>query len=104
MQFQRLSTEPSTTLPPDPEPSEGLSRFLLDRSHFSVQNNRVKPRAFDPSPVDNCTSVFRIRGLTNSEVWQLAEREVDGIRNRPSLARAEIEVVIVTEAGLTVRG
>jgi hypothetical protein len=54
-------------------------------------------------PVDNCTSVFRVTDLNNSEVWQLVVREVDSIRDKPSLARAEIEVVRVTKVGLTVR-
>lgn len=61
---------------------------------------RAKPRAFEPSPKTRQTSVFCLGGLSDSEAWDLGDRFVAGVRNKPVLARATVTVSAVETVGL----
>jgi hypothetical protein len=84
------------------EPNEPITRYILSRSHFSPTKKRVKARALEPSPRDNRTSVFRIRDLKQTQVWEIGWRDVAKVRKRTLHARADLSVSTVLEIGLHV--
>jgi len=83
-------------------PNEVVARYLLSSSHYSVNNARVKPRAFEPSPKDQCTSVFRIDELSESEIWEIGTRFVAEPSDRRLHARADITVSNVLNLNLSI--
>jgi len=90
------------SLPPDPTPDELTARYLHQRDHFAPVSGRVKPRAFHPAPKDHKTSVFRISGLSENEIWRFGEVYVAAVVERKILARAEVSVGQVDGIGLRV--
>lgn len=72
------------------DPSETLSRFILQKDWYRPSDNSVKHAAFMPNPKNGETSVFRISGISHKEVWDIGDREVAKIRNKPILGRADI--------------
>ena len=81
---------------------EELARYLLSRSHFSTENQRVKPHAFLPEPRSMETSVFRIRELTADQIWDLGRRLVAAPRGKELRARAEIIARAILDVGLVI--
>lgn len=90
-------------LPDIVDEHEPLSRYLLSKTQFSQQNNRVKSSAFMP-PSDLRLSVFRTQGLSDGEIWELGEEEV--VQKAPTpktlYGRAEIVALTVSAVGLKV--
>ena len=84
-------------------PIEVVARYLLSSSHYSVNNARVKPRAFEPSPRDQCTSVFRIDELSENEIWEMGTRFVAEPSERRIHARADITVSNIINLNLSIR-
>ena len=84
-------------------PDEVVTRYLLSSSHYSVNNSRVKPRALEPSPSDQSTSVFRVNGLGEDEIWDMGTRLVVGQRAEQLHARADISVSDVLNLSLSTR-
>lgn len=82
-------------------PNEVVARYLLSSSDFS--HSRVKPRALEPSPSDQCTSVFRIDGLAENDVWDMGTRFVAAPRARRVHARVDINVSKIINMNLSVR-
>jgi len=84
------------------EPTEPIARYIFSSSHYAATIGRVKPAAFMP-PENLQTSVFRIQGLTDNEVWSLGFRHV-ATPGRPSLkARADFIAESVDDARLVLR-
>ena len=50
---------------------EYLSRFIVNESHYRKMDLSIKPQAFFPNK-EGKTSVFRITGLSNEEIWDIA--------------------------------
>jgi len=86
----------------DPTPSEVTSRYLLQSGHYTASTGRVKPRAFHPAARDHKTSVFRVRELTDRQIWSLGDRYVASPLGKELRARAELSVAQITEVGLQV--
>lgn len=82
-------------------PGEKLTRFICYGSHFSVVANRIKPVAFLPHKKSVDISVFRISGLSDSEVWEIG-REYVQTEERPIKARADLSATVVYESNLEV--
>jgi hypothetical protein len=82
---------------------EVVTRYILSSSGYSVANLRVKPRAFEPSPSDHCTSVFRIEGLQEDDIWKMGLREIVGTRPQRLHARADIPVSEILKLKLSIR-
>ncbi len=80
--------------------SETLSRFVLNRKWIRADNT-VRHIAFTPDQKGD-TSVFRISGITNNEIWDIGDREVAPKQNRPILGRADINTAIVISNELKV--
>ena len=62
----------------------------------------MKARAFHPAPSDHKKSVFRVRGLTEHEIWKLGDMYVALPRGKELRARAELLVEQITGVGLRV--
>src|SRR6266571_3948881 len=54
-------------------PSERINRFILQTNHFGPSG--PKYAAFLP-PISGKTSIFRVRGLAEPDIWALGERFV----------------------------
>jgi hypothetical protein len=84
------------------DPSETLSRFILQSNWYRTSDNTVKYAAFMPNPKDNKTSVFRTSGVSNDDIWNIGDREVSARLGKPILGRADIYASNVTERDLEV--
>ena len=75
-------------------PDEKLARFIFSKSHFSVTNKEVKFKAFTPPLNSDNLSVFRISGLSDSEVWTIGreyvQREGRSIKARADLSASDV--------------
>jgi len=80
--------------------SEYLSRFIVNESHYRKKDLSVKPQAFFPNNKGE-TSVFRISGLSNEGVWDIA-RGIAQQLNKPLFGRADIRAFDITGQGLRV--
>lgn len=83
------------------EPDECLSRYILSKSHIR-QDGTVRHNALMPWKHDNCTSVFRITGLSESEKWDLGEREIATRQGKPLIGSAEIKAIHVYKNNLEI--
>ena len=83
-------------------PSEVLSRFIMQTNWCSLSDNRVKYAAFMPNPKNGETSVFRISGISDREIWEIGHREVELRRDKPVLGRADVGSSFVVTKGLNV--
>jgi len=81
--------------------SENLSRFVVYNRWIRSSINKVKYAAFIPDK-NGDTSVFRISGITDSEIWDIGNREVAPKRKRQILGRADIITSIVISKDLKV--
>jgi hypothetical protein len=70
-----------------------LARFIFSKSHFAKEKNIVKYGAFIPDPDRDDLSVFRISGLSRSEVWSIGRKHVQGTRNLKARGDLFAEVV-----------
>ena len=68
--------------------SETLSRFVVYKRWIRADNT-VRSIAFTPNK-NGETSVFRIYGITDNEIWDIGDREVASKQNRPIHGRADI--------------
>ena len=93
---------PFENLNSTPDPSEVITRYVFWKRHYLSQNARVNYKAWEPWSGDNQTSVARIVGLSDQDVWELGKQHVEPLRGRPILARADISVQSVTNIGLRV--
>lgn len=73
--------------------SETISRFVLSRRWIRADNT-VRHIAFTPNK-NGETSIFRISGISDNEVWNIGEREVGMKQNKPILGRADITASII---------
>lgn len=82
---------------------EPIARYLTSSNSFSRKNNRVKHNAFLP-PINMKLSVFLIKDLTESKIWEIGQKEVvNKIIPRKNLyGRADIKASDVFETGLEI--
>jgi hypothetical protein len=83
-------------------PSEVLSRFIMQTNWYRLSDNCVRYAAFMPNPKNGETSVYRISGISDREVWEIGDREVGLKRDKPILGRADIGASFVITKGLNV--
>ena len=79
---------------------EKLARFIFSKKHFASEKNIVKYGAFIPDSNSEDLSVFHISGLSESEVWCIGRRHVQGTRRLK--ARADFCAKFVYENNLKV--
>lgn len=80
---------------------EPVARYLVHKSDFSREKNRVKPRAFMP-PADLKTSLFRTLGLSEDETWSLGEEFVARPQKLTLRGRGDLLVCDIAGTGLRV--
>jgi len=80
-------------------PNDPLTRFLTTKKHLNAEERSVRHHAFLPRPSSLEVSVFQTRGLSETRIWTLAEKN---IRVRKLFGRADITVVHVQDVGLRV--
>jgi hypothetical protein len=89
-------------LDPDPAPGEGVSRYLLQSGHYAASTGQVKPRAFHPAARDYKTSVFRVQGLIEHQIWSLGDKYVAQPQGKQLRAYAELSVALIIGVGLRI--
>lgn len=77
-------------MPLIPSNSEVVARYIFFSKYIRSSNNTVKWSAFMPSEKDNETSVFRISGLSDQEIWKMANEEVVPNQTNTLKGRADI--------------
>ncbi len=82
-------------------PDEHLARCLTQSNHYHRGAEPcVTERAFLPGP-DGTTSVFRVDGLTDIQVWQWADQHVTGAPGgRRVVGTGTLLAQAVTDVGL----
>jgi len=83
------------------DPAEPIARFVLSKNDYR-SDGTVRHRLFLPSPKTRQTSVFRIAGLSENQIWEIGDNEVVQKR-RPPLSltgRADLLVRQVLTTGL----
>ncbi len=88
-------------------PSETLSRFILQKQHWYKEVNPqtkslVKYAVFMPNPNNGETSVFRTSDISDDEIWDIGDCEVSVKRGKPVLGRADIISNIVISRDLVI--
>jgi hypothetical protein len=77
-------------MPLVPTSSEILTRFIYFSKFIRSSNNTVRYAAFLPSPKDNQTSVFRVSGLSEGQIWNIADCDVTPTQTNTIKGRADI--------------
>jgi len=83
-------------------PDEAISRYLLQSGHYSASTGRVKPHGFHPARRNRKTSVSRVQGLEDREIWKLGDVCVALPQGTNLRARADLLVADVVNVGLRV--
>jgi hypothetical protein len=84
----------------DVTPEEPVARCLTQSNHYNRPSDRVTERAFLPAP-DKTTSVFRVDGLSEAQIWQLADTHIVNIPDgRPVYGTGTIRAQVVEDVGL----
>ena len=77
-------------MPLIPTSLETLTRFIYFSKYIRNSNNTLKYTAFLPNPKDNQTSIFRVSGLCESEIWNIADCDVTPKQTNTIKGRADI--------------
>ncbi|MDP2646571.1 MAG: hypothetical protein Q8P24_16650 [Desulfobacterales bacterium] len=77
---------------------EPICRYLFHSNNYSASNGRVRYNAF--LPLNGETSVFRIKNLSEEEVWDIGQREIADRRNKELKARGDVIASSIYEVGL----
>jgi hypothetical protein len=86
-----------------PSDGEPLARFVTSSGWVAKSTGRVKHQAFLPAPDDD-TSVYRVDGMSQAEIWTHAEKHfVDGTgQPHPHHGAAISAASVVRQAGIGV--
>lgn len=85
----------------DVRATERISRFILSRSHYSAENQRVKYGAFMPSPSKQ-VSVYRTSSIDESTIWQIGSRHVAEPMGKKLYARGDVGALVIFDKRLNV--
>lgn len=91
----------------DPETAPGnqyslLARFIFQDGHFRKKPPaKPKPNAFLPNPSTLKTSAIWRDALPDQDIWDIGDL-LGRPRSKPPLARADFDIVTVSEAKLTI--
>lgn len=81
-------------------PEELLARYIFDKNHYR-QNGTVHYNAFMPNR-NNETSVFRIEGLDQKNIWDIGQ-DVAKLRLKALLGRADIFAKDTSDKNLKIK-
>lgn len=71
--------------------NEPITRFIYSKRHFSIEKQTINTAAFDPKPNPDL-SVFRIRRLSQLQIWDLAEKHISPLRTPRLKARGDLSI------------
>ena len=77
-------------MPELPNQTYLVSRYIYYSKYIKKSNLSVSYGAFMPNPMDNTTSVFKVSGLSESDIWQIAELYVTPMQSNTLKGRADI--------------
>lgn len=83
-------------------PEELISRYIFEKTHFRSDNS-VKHNAFMPPKDKLEVSVYRIKGLSTDEIWQIGNEYVAQQRGKDLLGRADILAEHAYRHGLDIK-
>lgn len=70
-------------------PDESITRFIGQKAHIRTSNQTVKHNAFMPNRAGE-TSVYRITGINDVEIYEIGKEFFADTTGRPLLGRADI--------------
>src|SRR5437773_289963 len=77
--------------------NEPIVRYLWQTNQYAPAIGRVKPKAFQVNRDDHTVSVFRVHGVSERNIWRLADafvaRKDEKIRARADLTTSDVENV-----------
>jgi len=82
--------------------SEDLTRYIFNHRYIR-SNKTVRWNAFIPNNRDGETSVYRITGISDTEIFDIGERFVAKAIGKPLLGRTDIGVSKIFKQKLKVR-
>lgn len=82
-------------------PDESITRFISQKTYFRPSNKTVRHNAFMPNR-DGETSVYRIIGIDEAEIYEIGKEFYSDIIDKPLLGRADIVVLEILKHELTV--
>lgn len=82
-------------------PSESVARFITQKNYYRPSDRTVKHNAFMPNR-DGETSVYRIIGLDDVEIFAIGRQFVASVINKPLKGRADIGVSKILKRDLRV--
>jgi hypothetical protein len=74
----------------------------MQTNWYKPSDNCARYAAFMPNPKNRETSVYRILGISDKEIWEIGDREVGQNRGKPILGRADVGASFVIKKGLNV--
>jgi hypothetical protein len=80
--------------------SEQIARYILSKRYFKTTNRTVKYGAYLPAP-NGETSVYRISGLSEEEIWEIGQEYVANPSSRTLYARGDTPAYVIMKTGLT---
>jgi len=78
---------------------EPITRFIYSKRYFSTEKRTINYAAFDPRPHSEL-SVFRIRRLSQLQIWNLAEKYISPLRQQRLKARGDLTISDVLNISL----
>ena len=85
-----IPTTSESSIPEIVRDDESIVRYIFDSKHFHKPKNAVKPDAFLPHGNPLETSVFRVDGLIDEDIWHIGS-SIAQKRERSLKARANFE-------------
>lgn len=89
-------------MPLIPDNLDVVARYVYYKSHIRSSNKTVKYAAFLPNPKDNKTSVYRVSGLSEDKIWDIAACHVSQNQENPLQGRADLNVSDIVKSKLSV--
>jgi hypothetical protein len=105
--FQRFGrSRTDEVVPDDVAASESLTRFVFQSNHVNWTSNRLKPPALLPEPQPGKhgleTSVCRIDGIGDPEIWAIGKDPVGRLRGKLPIGRGDFSAQCALDRGLAV--
>lgn len=86
---------------PEVTPNEVVSRFIDEKSKYRASDLTSKYNLFMPPPSSLKLSTYRVSGVSEDEIWQIATEHVEPVRGKPVIARADINASEFFNLGLS---
>lgn len=82
--------------------NENVARFIFQKSYFRSKDKTVRHNAFMPHRGSGTTSVYRIIGLADVDIYEIGKKFVADFFGKPLMGRADIGVSEIVKHDLSV--